>query len=241
MALKIDFHIHTGEDPSDNIAYDARRLIDRAAELQFDAIAITNHDIRTFDDSLLRYAAERGILLLPGMEAHFSGFHVVIINPPHAVQPRGRTFRDLAALRSEETLVFAPHPFFPGIKSLGKETRPNIHLFDALELCQYHNPLVDFNARARRLAREFAKPMVATSDSHYLWQFGRSYCLVQAERNRASIIRAVKEGRLENVSPPHSLLKMARSFSKFFLSLRFLRGLRKHSPIPIKGERNESQ
>jgi predicted metal-dependent phosphoesterase TrpH len=234
MALKIDFHIHTSEDPADNIKYDARRLIDRAAELRFDAIAITNHDMRTYNEKLAAYATQRGILLLPGMEAHFSGYHILLINPPFRKQPRDRTFRDLADLPSEEMLIIAPHPYFPSIKSLGEETLSNIHLFDALELCQYHNPLIDFNAQASRLSKKFSIPMVATSDSHHIWQFGRSFCLVEAEKNCASIIEAVKKGRLENISPPLSLIQMTRNFSKFFLSMRFFKGLRKHSRVFIK-------
>lgn len=245
MPLKIDFHIHTAEDPADNISYDVARLINRAAELKFDAISVTNHDIRTYNDSLASYASRKGILLLPGMEAHFSGYHILIINPPFAVQPAGRTFQDLAALRSENTLIIAPHPYFPGIKSLGSETRTHIRLFDALEICQYHHPLVDFNIKAQRLAGEFKKPMVATSDSHCLWQFGRAYALVHAEKNISSIIRAVKEGRFENISPNHSLPHLARSFIKFSISLRFLKGLRKHSPVTIdnhpKGESDEEK
>lgn len=241
MALKIDFHIHTAEDRADNIKYDARELIDRAAELHFDAIAITNHDIRTYDDGLAVYACKKGVLLLPGMEAHFSGSHVLLINPPFSKQPSGRTFQDLAALPAEEMLIIAPHPYFPGNKSMGRDVMSNIHLFDALELCQYHHPLIDFNNKAFHLSKKFGKPMVATSDSHFIWQFGRSFCLVEAEKNIASIIKAVKMGRLENVSPPHSLMFMVRSFSKFFLSMRFVKGLIKHSPISIKGDKNERE
>jgi len=39
--LKIDLHVHTSEDPEDNLAHDARALIDRAAALGLGAVAIT--------------------------------------------------------------------------------------------------------------------------------------------------------------------------------------------------------
>ncbi len=45
--LKIDLHTHSGEDPQDRIGYSTRELIDRAATLGFDALAVTNHNART--------------------------------------------------------------------------------------------------------------------------------------------------------------------------------------------------
>ena len=82
--MKADFHLHTREDPLDPILHDARKLIDRAQEKGFEVLAITNHESITYSDDLQDYARERGILLLPGMEATIEGRHVLIINPGEA-------------------------------------------------------------------------------------------------------------------------------------------------------------
>ena len=41
--IKVDLHMHSGEDPADGLRYPATALIDRAVELGYDAIAITLH------------------------------------------------------------------------------------------------------------------------------------------------------------------------------------------------------
>ncbi len=42
--LKVELHSHTSDDPHDRIPYSAEQLIDRAAALGYDALAITLHD-----------------------------------------------------------------------------------------------------------------------------------------------------------------------------------------------------
>ena len=39
--IKVDLHMHSGEDPEDGLQYPATALIDRAVELGYGAIAIT--------------------------------------------------------------------------------------------------------------------------------------------------------------------------------------------------------
>ena len=66
--LKVDLHLHTADDPLDRIRHSGAELVDRAAALGFDALAITLHDAQ-FDAARLRaYARERGVLLIPGVE-----------------------------------------------------------------------------------------------------------------------------------------------------------------------------
>ena len=93
--LKVDLHLHTAEDPADYILHDAHQLIDRAAGLGFDALAITLHDRQLADPRVFAYARERRIVLLPGIERSIQGRHVVLINFPQSSE-QIRTFDDLA-------------------------------------------------------------------------------------------------------------------------------------------------
>src|SRR5690242_18968237 len=95
--LKVDLHLHSSEDPLDRINYDATALIDRAAELGFDALALTLHDGLLDSDRVQEYARERDIILLPGIERTIRGKHVLLLNFPivsHHVYP----FYAIAAL-----------------------------------------------------------------------------------------------------------------------------------------------
>lgn len=213
--LKVDFHTHTAEDPKDFIRYSARELIDAAAAKGFDALAVTNHDASLFDPGLERYAAERGILLLPGVEITASGCHIVVINPRFVPNPRGCDLRDLAALRDEASLFIAPHPFFHFFKSLHEKLFLVLRHIDAIEFTCYHHPLLNLNKKAMRTARETGKPLVGNSDSHNLRQFGKTFTLVQAEKSLPAIVAAVKEGRCRVETVPLSLRMMLRVVVNF--------------------------
>jgi predicted metal-dependent phosphoesterase TrpH len=115
--LKVDFHTHTADDPADQICYQTHELIDRAAELGFDCLAITLHD-RQLDPAPFRpYAASRGIVLIPGVERTIEGRHVLLLNYSRAAESIG-SFDALASLRRRERgLVIAPHPFFPAFSA----------------------------------------------------------------------------------------------------------------------------
>ena len=66
--LKVDLHAHTADDPSEFIPHTAWDLIDRAAELGYQALAITLHDKQLDVAPLMSYAGDRGLLIIPGIE-----------------------------------------------------------------------------------------------------------------------------------------------------------------------------
>jgi predicted metal-dependent phosphoesterase TrpH len=208
--LKVDLHTHSGDDPQDRIRYSSRDLVDRAAGLGFQALAITNHNAVTRSAELSDHAAARGVLLLPGVEITAEGCHVLVINPEFPVSPHDRfLLSDIPRLKTPGSLFIAPHPYFVIFQSLGRRVEALLPHFDAIELGSYYNGLIDFNRPARRLAACSGKPLIATSDCHTVQQFGRSYSLVDAEPSVSSIIAAVKAGSLEPRSAPISLAMMA--------------------------------
>ena len=200
MELKADLHLHTLERDS-FITYDARGLIDRAARSGFQVLSITNHDTHTFSVDLQSYAQQRGILLIPGVEATIEGKHVLLYNidvPPE----RLRTFADLRRHRRPEWLVVAPHPFHPASFSLRRRLVEEIDLFDAIEFSHFYTRRIDFNRPAVRLAKETGLPLVGTSDSHLARQFGTTYSVIEGEPTVASILKAIRKGQIRVESRP---------------------------------------
>lgn len=218
--LKVDLHIHTDEDPFEKLPYNAFEIIDRASEQGFDVIAITNHNIVTYNQKLAEYAEQRGILLLPGMEGTFSRKHVLIINPGFSKIHQKETLENLAKIKNEHTLIIAAHPFFPGFTTLKSLLHDYISLFDAIEFCHYYNHLINFNKKAIESASLHHKPLIGTSDCHNLWQFGKTYSLVEAEKDTISVIKAVKEGKIEIIATPLSFTTMSRVAFNFILSYK---------------------
>ena len=77
------------------VPHSTTEMIDHAAELGFEVMAVTNHDFMSHTDDLADYAAWRGVLLIPGVEATIENRHVLLYNFDYwASVPR--TFEDVA-------------------------------------------------------------------------------------------------------------------------------------------------
>jgi hypothetical protein len=230
--LKVDFHIHTADDPIDRIPYSTTRLVDQAATLGFDAVAITLHDRQLDVDPLAGYAGERGVVLIAGIERTVEGRHVLLLNFPAEAVERVRSFEDVRRLkRCHEGLVIAPHPYFPGPHSLFGALNRHADIFDAVEHNAMYTASIDFNRAARRWADSHGKPMVGNGDVHRIEQLGFTYSLVEAERNPSAICAAVAAGRVELVTRPLRLDTAIRLTASIFTSSWFA-GPR--SPQPVR-------
>jgi len=214
--IKVDMHMHSGEDPEDGLRYPATALIDRAVELGYAAIAITCHCRVLEDERVFDYARRKGLLLIRAVEWNIQKRDVLLYNITQREAEAIRTFDDLRACkrqRGDDLLITAPHPCYPMGHSLGRDFEPNIDLFEAVEYASMHFSWLDiFNQRAVRIARKHGKPIVASSDAHNLWMFGRHYTLVDAEPTVSAIFGAIREGRVEPHSPALSIRDCLRMF-----------------------------
>jgi hypothetical protein len=211
--LKVELHAHTSDDPLDRIPYSVPALIDRAAALGYDALAITLHDRQLDVSAYEQYAFDRGIVLIPGIEREIQGCHVLLLNFSTQSE-QVHSFEDLAALRSRERgLVVAPHPFFP-TWGLGRHMTRHPELFDAVEYNAMYTRSLNFNRAAERWARAHGKPIVGNGDIHRLEQLGTTYSLVDADRNPASICAAIAAGRVQLETTPLTWPSAIRIFTR---------------------------
>ena len=208
--LKADLHLHTAEDRSENIEHNAYRLLDEAHCQGFDVISITNHDTLTFNRKLCEYAGKLGILLLPGVELTVEGRHVLVIGELGGIRQVKR-LKDLYKLKREQTLLIAPHPFFPASRGLGKSLFPYLDLFDVLEYSHCYTRLINYNQLAVRVAEKEGLPMASFSDSHKLWQFGGSYSLLLGDRTAEGVFYALRSGAVQMVTRPLGPLALIRT------------------------------
>jgi predicted metal-dependent phosphoesterase TrpH len=207
--VKVELHTHTADDPVDRIPHTTGQLIDRAAALGYDALAITLHehqlDVRRFEG----YAADRGIVLIPGVERTIEGRHVLLLNFTRATE-QVQTFADLARLKAREVgLVVAPHPYFPTSVCLRGDLERHADLFDAVERNAMFIRGVDFNARAERWAARHGKPVVGNCDVHRLAQLGSTHSEVDAPADADAICDAIRASRVRVDSRPLSWAQAA--------------------------------
>ena len=207
--LKVELHTHTADDPVDRISHTSHELIDRAAALGYQALAITLHDRQLDIEPLKGYAEERGIVLIPGIERSVNGRHVLLLNFKSGADDV-RTFEDLARLRQRsEGLVVAPHPFFPAGTCLWSDLERHHRLFDAVEYNAMFTPWINFNRRAEEWAARHGKPLVGNGDVHRLRQLGTTYSLVDAEPHADAICAAIAAGKVRVESRPLSIFDAA--------------------------------
>ncbi|UCF31877.1 MAG: PHP domain-containing protein [bacterium] len=206
MRLKCDIHLHSKEDPRHQLQYDAKQLIDTAARRGYQVLSITNHNTVTYSQDLSDYAAERGIFLIPGVEATVMGKHVLLYGVDGLDEKWDRlTFFDIKRLRAKGVFVVAPHPYYPNYNCLGNLLDRFSHLFDAVEYSHLYTHKVNFNRRAQDLASARDLPILGLSDAHSLKQLDYTYTLIDSEPDMESIFQAIREGRTTIVTQPAKL------------------------------------
>ncbi len=216
--LKAELHSHCSLDPMDYrvCEHSPEGLIKEAARLGYEVLAITCHNLDVWNEDLSEYARSLGITLIPGMEVNAEGAKHTLVYNFRTGPENLNTLVKIRARSGEDTMVIAPHPFFPGKFCLGGLLEQHIDLFDAVENSGFFAPGLDFNRRARAVARKHAKPMVGNGDVHYLWQLGRTYSLVHAEPDVLSVIRAIKRGDVRVEASALSYLDVARWWATGF-------------------------
>ena len=216
--LKVELHAHSSDDPQDAIPHTTAQLIDRAARLGYQALALTLHDRQLDLRSYRSYAADRGVTLIPGVERTIRGKHVLLLNFRRGAEDV-TNFDELAALKAREPgLVIAPHPFFPSPSCLQGLMHRYADLFDAVEFNGMFTERINFNMAAERWAKTYQKPIVGNGDIHRLRQLDTTYSFVNAEPDPDSICEAVRGNRVTVVARPHSFLNAAGVIAELMLS-----------------------
>ncbi len=224
--IKLDLHIHTLDDPKDVIDYSAHQLLKRAKELGFGVLAITLHDAVFDRAEVFADAAALGILLIPAAEVRLQGADAILLNVTAAEVAGLKNFDDLRQLRARRGLsifTIAPHPFYVLGGSIGERLLDEIDCFDAIELCHFHKGLLNPNRRAAKVAAQFGKPLIATSDAHQLHAFGRHYTSIPRPSGLTveNVFAALREGPLRLTSPSASIVDLASAIYWIFLAHPF--------------------
>ena len=220
--IKLDLHIHTHDDPLDALDYSAHQLLERAKALGFAALAITLHDAVFDKPEVFAHAAEMGILLIPAAERRILGGDVILLNVNADEVAAIHDFDDLRRLRAargDSVYTIVPHPFYVIGGSIGERMLREMDCFDAIEICHFHKGIFNPNRRAARVADEFGKPLIATSDAHRLSAFGSHYTSIPRpqELTPLAIFSALRSGPLRLTSPPATFGELISAFYFIFV------------------------
>jgi predicted metal-dependent phosphoesterase TrpH len=149
-------------------------------------------------------------------------------------------FFSLSKLRRPDTLIIAPHPYFPGTYSLNGYLLKHLNLFDALEYCHFYSPMINFNQRAVEVSQSFGFPLIGNSDAHFLSQLGATYSLIYAEKNLAAVFAAIRQNKVKVVSRPLKYLEMGL-IANAFLRMKLRAKVMKHRPEKVLSARMQDR
>jgi predicted metal-dependent phosphoesterase TrpH len=186
LVLKADLHIHTNEDPKDSkeIEYNSSQLIDYLDKKDFDVFSITLHEGVLNDDRITqvrKYAKDKGMIYIPGIEQEVDGKHLVILNMNSKEVVTIKNYDSLKRILKNHVniinpvLVIAPHPYYPFGKAAGKKVDEWSKYIDCIEYNSFYLRYLNFNWRAERKAKELRKPLIGNTDAHTLENIGYTY------------------------------------------------------------------
>ena len=193
--LSAELHCHSAlsHDGRDEIEL----LLEQAAGIGLDALAITDHDVLDASIEAAELASSYGLVGIPGMEVTTAAGHVLAIGVREHV-PAGLSFEEtLARIREQGAIAVIPHPFQRSRHGVAPHiSRSALASADAIEI--YNSRLLTgrSNRQAERFARVRGLPMTAGSDAHISEMIGQAVTETDAaERSADAVLEAIREGR----------------------------------------------
>jgi predicted metal-dependent phosphoesterase TrpH len=193
--LSVELHAHSA------LSYDGRDpvedLLERAAAVGLDALAVTDHDEIDASLDAVKQAPEYGLVGIPGMEVTSAAGHVLAFGVEELI-PAGLSFREtVGRIHEAGGIAVVPHPFQQSRSGvLAKISKEELTAADAIEV--YNSRLLTgrANRQAERFARRRGMPMTAGTDAHISEMVGRAVTNVDTdERTVEAILAAIADGR----------------------------------------------
>jgi len=193
--LAVELHAHS------QCSYDGRdpveKLLQQAAAVGLDGLAVTDHDELDASLAAADLAPEYGLVGIPGMEVSTDAGHVLAIGV-EALIPAGLAFgATIDRIHDHGGIAIVPHPFQEfrsGV--LANIDEGQLTAADAIEAFNSRLLTGRANRQAERFAERHGKPMTAGSDAHIFEMVGQAITLVETDdRSVDAIVDAVREGR----------------------------------------------
>ncbi|MDY6818814.1 MAG: PHP domain-containing protein [Halobacteriales archaeon] len=195
--LTVELHVHS------SLSYDGRDPVDlilqQAAAVGLDAIAITDHDEIEASLVAVERALDYGLIGIPGTEVTTKAGHVLALGVESTL-PEGRDYMaTIQEIRERGGISIVPHPFQNSRSGVAAHiSAAELASADAIEV--YNSRLLTGrgNRRASQFARKHDMPMTAGSDAHISEMVGQAITHIDTDEHSVdAILTAIREGRTE--------------------------------------------
>ncbi len=168
--MKIDLHVHT------KFSWDGlstpKEVVDAALERGIDCICITDHNENKGAFEAMKYAFDKNILVLPGIEILTLGGDILGINIKKIIPDYRPAKETIQEIKKQGGLTVVPHPFWP-LSSLKNDTESLLSA-DAIEI--FNADMFRFiNKKATDFVQKHNLAFTAGSDAHMAKFVGRAY------------------------------------------------------------------
>jgi predicted metal-dependent phosphoesterase TrpH len=200
--FKVDLHTHSVASPDGSTLLSHYKQVLESGLLDF--IAITDHD---HIDFALQAQTQLGERIIVGQEITTSAGEIIGLFLTKLIQPGLTPLETVEAIKSQNGLVYVPHPFETVRHGLSAQTLNEIA--DSVDIIEVHNGRAIFQNRgpqAAAWAKLHHRIRAASSDAHGRKGLGHAYTETQVSLNRNNFMDAVGRGRLITARPPLSTL-----------------------------------
>jgi predicted metal-dependent phosphoesterase TrpH len=192
--VRFDPHVHSAA--SYDAAVPVDRLLERAASVGLDAVAVTDHDAIESSLRAVERAPDYGLVAVPGVEVSTADGHLLALGVETRPDPGRSLPVTVDAVRSLGGVAVVPHPFqrsrHGASASAIEDADP-----DAVEVHNAHTLLGVRNEQARAFARRHEFPGVGASDAHSASLVGRGYTEVRVAGSLTvdALLDGIRAGR----------------------------------------------
>lgn len=193
--LSVELHVHSelshdGRDPID-------LLLEQAAAVGLDALAVTDHDEIDASLAAAHMAPDYDLVGIPAMEVTSAAGHVLAFGIDELV-PAGLSYDEtLDRIHDQGGIAIVPHPFQKSRHGVVHNvTDEQLASADAIEV--YNSRLLTgrANRKAERFALDRGIAMTAGSDAHISEMVGQAVTEVGTnDRDVESILDAIRAGK----------------------------------------------
>ncbi len=200
--LRLDMHVHTrcshdGREPP-------KRMVERAAQIGLDGLAITDHNTQEGVGEALEAGEDLGVTVVPGVEVSCSEGHVLVYGCDELDLEAGQgvgTLLEYVEGSFPECIAAPAHPF--DFYRSGMGWRARRYNFQAVETVNAHSLLP--RSVVLPLARSLNVGEVGGSDTHFLGGIGMGRTIVDCEGQRL-LSEISRTGRAEGGFHPWGIL-----------------------------------
>ncbi len=175
--MKVDFHVHT--DYSWDASSTPKEVVDAAIEKEIDCICITDHGSIKGAIKAMKYAFDKNLLVIPGIEIYSQSGDILGINVKKLIPGGLSAERTIKEIQKQGGMAIIPHPFNWPIGRY-KGGKKELALADGIEV--FNSWGFDFaNKKAFSFSKIFNLSFTAGSDAHVAKFVGRGYLEIPKE------------------------------------------------------------